>query len=881
MIEVEKFVHSIKILTNKGVEKNSNTGFFVKPNLFVTAKHLLKEYKDTDQIVVEIPSDTDSPYKVAELIYQDNQYDVVLLKVLDYQSDSFRGIVKETTLPSQGEYAFFGYSKGYEILGHWFSSDSVRIIHNPTISGEDYEFNLSIHSSNLHGASGSPIFLNDMIVGMVTSQTASPQILSVLGIRNGLIEIAETYGFLENSWILDDFESKLFTISKQFIHRNRKSRKYIPQIFVETDETKENYRFITHPVLFYNKAIEKYQHINLKPMNYDLSTMGLPTLNKKTLIDLDQYDINSIFEISEKNKKIIDEMSLSLQKLDHSFGIKNENFDFTRAFFGSQYGLHFPLDEISEKLSTFNIKNSIIMADAGQGKTNFLCDLINTFLSSYLIPVIAFDSSNIIEDNILKSLEEMRISLFGNDPKLFFSSLEDLWTYRQKQLIIIIDGINEIKDPSNFENSIYSLIGRFQKYPYVRIIMSARNELFEERFEKMAHDTNINKFNLRKPYFNNPKIDKRLFNGYMEFFNIQISHLGSDARKQLVNDKLLLRIFAETFGNESADIPIKLMPIEHLNLAKLFDQYLNRQQKIICKNSSEIIDFDCILNLIIESMLKNETFNEVTINELSSKQVAFLDKIVEESILYKLTTDVNEGIRTRQITKISFTYDEMRDFLIANHLLVLYAKDAELAMNWINKLTNQNSNYPVTEGVRKYLFFASKETANHAFFSFIKSNSWYPLTLLQNIIMLDDTKITEQDLDIVKTMMFSFQGPYEKLFVEMIRRRTPNTSLKFDINFLFKLLLDDSEKSKSFFEHILAPTTEKWYLQTVSLEESLRNFVENLLNENSLTDEENKLLIPLFYLLGLNNFRFKLLSIEIEQSYPDMFEWGKTYLKNI
>ncbi|HDT8020034.1 TPA: hypothetical protein RD626_002744, partial [Enterococcus faecalis] len=150
-------------------------------------------------------------------------------------------------------------------------------------------------------------------------------------------------------------------------------------------------------------------YINLDSMNYELSTMGLQALKKRSLIELDHQDVKSIFEIPKKNKEIVDEMSHSLRKLDHSFGIKNEKFDFTRAFFGSQYGLHFPLDDISEKLSTFNIKNSIIMADAGQGKTNFLCDFINTFLAAHSIPVMAFDVSNIIEDNILTSFEALRI----------------------------------------------------------------------------------------------------------------------------------------------------------------------------------------------------------------------------------------------------------------------------------------------------------------------------------------------------------------------------------------------------------------------------------------------------------------------------------------
>lgn len=881
MIEVEKFIHSVKLLNSEGVEKNSNTGFFVKPNLFLTAKHLLKEYENDDQIVIEIASDADSANKVAKIIYQDEEYDIILLELLQYRSEVFKGIVKETKLPPQGKYAFFSYSEGYQILGHWFKSDSARIIKNQTLSGEDYEFYLDKHSTNLQGASGSPIFLNDMIIGMVTSQTASPQIRSVLGIRNGLIKVAESYDFLENSWVLDDFERKLFSISKQFIYRNQNSRKYIPQIFIETDETKENYRFIAHPALLYNKAIETYQYINLDSMNYELSTMGLQTLKKRSLIELDHQDVKSIFEIPKKNKEIVDEMSHSLRKLDHSFGIKNENFDFTRAFFGSQYGLHFPLDDISEKLSTFNIKNSIIMADAGQGKTNFLCDFINTFLDAHSIPVMAFDVSNIIEDNILTSFEALRITLFGNDPTLFFSALEEMWVYRRKQLIIVIDGINEIKDPHNFENSIYSLIKRFEMYPYVRIIMSVRNELFKERFTKIAQDPNIVKFNLKESYSSNSVIDKRLFDGYMEFFNIKIGRLGSDVKKQLVSDKLLLRIFSETYGNETTESPSELLSIEHLNLAKLFNGYLNRQQERICINTSEQLEFDRILNIIIESMLKYDTFSEVTINELSSDQVTFLDKVVEESILYKLTTDVSEGIRTRLITKISFTYDEMRDFLIANHLLVLYEKDSELAVNLINKLTNEENNYPVTEGLRKYLFFASKETANPTFFDLIKSNAWYPLTLLQNIIMLDDTKITEQDLKLVKTMMFSFQGPYEKLFVEMIRRRSPNNTLKFGIHFLFKLLLDDSEESKTFFNKILAPRTDHWYRYTDSLGESLREFVDDLLNKDSLTDEEHKLLIPLCYLLGLNNFEFKSLSIEIEQTYSDMFEWGKNYLKDI
>ena len=114
-----------------------------------------------------------------------------------------------------------------------------------------------------------------------------------------------------------------------------------------------------------------------------------------------------------------------------------------------------------------------------------------------------------------------------------------MWVYRRKQLIIVIDGINEIKDPHNFENSIYSLIKRFEMYPYVRIIMSVRNELFKERFTKIAQDPNIVKFNLKESYSSNSVIDKRLFDGYMEFFNIKIGRLGSDVK----NNSLVINFY--------------------------------------------------------------------------------------------------------------------------------------------------------------------------------------------------------------------------------------------------------------------------------------------------------------------------------------------------
>lgn len=881
MIETENFVHSVKLLTKDGVEKDSCTGFFVKSSLFLTARHLLKNYDENDQIVVEIPNDTQSPLKTAEIKYQDTHYDIVLIELLEYKSNISRGVVKEATLTSQGEYDFFGYSEGYLGIGHWYRSNSIRFIQNPTLGGEDFELYLENPSINLHGASGSPIFFNDMIVGMVTSQTAPPKVRSVLGIRNGLIEIAERFGFLENSWILDNFENKLLTVSRQFIRRNQKSRKYIPQIFIETDETKENYRFIAHPALFYSKAIETYQRISLDSMNCDLKTMGLTPLKKENLMELDKKNINSIFEVAQKNKKTIEKLSLSLQKLDSSFGTKNTNFDFTKALFGHQYGLHFPLDDISKKISTINMKASIIMADAGQGKTNFLCDFINTFLGSHNIPVLAFDASVILENNILTSFEEMRISLFGSDSNLFFQSLKDMWRYRKKQFIIIIDGINEIKDPSNFETSIYNLIERFRLFPYVRIIMSSRNELFAERFPKLSVDSDVYKFNLNSNFFSHEIVKNRLFDGYMEFFNIDINHLNPMVKQQLVDDKLLLRIFSETFGNENADTLAKLPIIEHLNLSKLFNQYLNKQQDRICTNTSDQITFDCIINVIIESMIENLTFAEVTIDKLTTEQLLFLDKVVEESIMYKLTTEVSEGIRTRRITKLSFTYDEMRDFLIANYLLEIFTENIEDAKEMIEKLTNKSSDYPVTEGIRKYLFFASKESNNHMLADFIKSNDWYSLTLLENIVMLDDSSITEDDLNIVKSMMFSFQGPYEQLFVTMVSRRIPTSNLKFDIHFLFKLLLEESDNSTSFFKKLLAPKPNKWYRDTNSLGEGLREFGDELLNEDKMSDERNKLLIPLFYLLGRNIFEFRSLSNEIEFNHPDLFNWGKIYLENI
>ena len=184
---------------------------------------------------------------------------------------------------------------------------------------------------------------------------------------------------------------------------------------------------------------------------------------------------------------------------------------------------------------------------AGQGKTNFLCDLTENFLVRKGIPSLYCNASNFVEKPSAQILRQ----LTGNgkwEIEYVKTELNRLWETEGKFVVIVIDGLNENTTLMNFGKFVEESMKELMEIPHLKVVMSTRSELINERFPSLNPECLGKDFyHLDMTQRHNEDFNKRIFYGYLKFFNIQILNntLWVNTYKQLTEDTLLLRFFCE------------------------------------------------------------------------------------------------------------------------------------------------------------------------------------------------------------------------------------------------------------------------------------------------------------------------------------------------
>ena len=81
MNSIQEITYSVVVKDQHGNERESTTGFFVKDNIILTAKHLLNRYDDiSDSIFVQIKAPMSIRQIVCEIFFKHGDYDILLLK---------------------------------------------------------------------------------------------------------------------------------------------------------------------------------------------------------------------------------------------------------------------------------------------------------------------------------------------------------------------------------------------------------------------------------------------------------------------------------------------------------------------------------------------------------------------------------------------------------------------------------------------------------------------------------------------------------------------------------------------------------------------------------------------------------------------------------
>lgn len=321
-------------------------------------------------------------------------------------------------------------------------------------------------------------------------------------------------------------------------------------------------------------------------------------------------------------------------------------------------------DENLYSLSNFvhkiNHKNYLLFANAGNGKTHLLCDMVNQMRKNDdFIAILTFGHYF-----YQKTLETSILEQFHNDfqnIKEFFGALNCYAKSRNQIALFMIDGINEWEycERKKIFTEIKLLKNEVNNYENIRLIISCREEYRKDIFGEFS---NYNKDfeTFRHTGFLDNSI--QALHAFCNFYNIKIP--STPLLSPELSNPLILKTLCEAFKNKG-EFPkgingvstIFQAYLEYLNIdisEKLDldadDKFVNM---VISKISRLIYENDG--NIHIEKQKVKDAIRDIDKNPNWSKTILFY---LEKNGLFVINQDY-----------IYVSYDRYRDFLTTKILL--------------------------------------------------------------------------------------------------------------------------------------------------------------------------------------------------------------------
>ena len=296
-------------------------------------------------------------------------------------------------------------------------------------------------SNDYRGLSGSPVVLNGRAIGIIQIQQWDKK--GDLGISFSSIKMfadkLPSSAVIEPMYICE-LKKKCYECCENLIKRNKEIAKYIPEIFVEESMYKENLRYFALPILFINKAIQDLKQLDFNNINKYLKK------EKKQLISFSGYPEkvspanfdDSISTLTNYLKKCIADIEELDTKRD---GVDSIEERYTQGYFINS-SIKWDLKDILSQMEYLDYRAMLLTRNAGQGKTNFVCDFTENFLLKKNVCSLFFNAADFCDTpvNILKKY----ITVDGKySEKYAVEILNQWWINAKIPIVIVIDGLNE------------------------------------------------------------------------------------------------------------------------------------------------------------------------------------------------------------------------------------------------------------------------------------------------------------------------------------------------------------------------------------------------------------------------------------------------------
>jgi hypothetical protein len=447
---------------------------------------------------------------------------------------------------------------------------------------------------------------------------------------------------------------------------------------------------------------------------------------------------------------------------------------------------------------------------AGQGKTNFLCDFTENFLLKKGYCVWYFNAYELREEPF--KVLWRRLSMQGKYEHTYAGQVfERMWKRTGRPMVVVIDGLNENTVIPNFGDCVCGFLEECSALPYLKVIMTTRKELLEERFGSLLRGREKTTFRHLDMERTEKRFKERIFYGYLRFFNVGIRRntLRRQTYDMLTKDVLLLRFFCEVNEHKQQ------IYMYDIYKYAVFEQYLIKKAQEYQRQFKDLVDagelFYSLLDHICKHMIENKAYFHVPLGAFNLNQQQLLNRMLENEVIFKGEELIENGILQRNSVVISFTFDEFRDFCLTNYVLSHYCRREDFWGFWN---TMQQENQTIREGVQKYIFYLSKTKYREKLLPLVKEMPEYETLYWEFIWDVEDPYITEEDVALWKDQMLQGSEYTGKIVGHLLFKYDCTCFTGANIKLLFEVLdelVSEIDRYSRFVEAMFGVTRQDKY----------------------------------------------------------------------
>jgi len=408
----------------------------------------------------------------------------------------------------------------------------------------------------------------------------------------------------------------------------------------------------------------------------------------------------------------------------------------------------------------------LIVAPAGSGKTNLLCELARLRVTQQ--PVLLLMGGNLFLDATTGLLAAIQSELQAANSKIHFLSPEDslhtlhrLAEEMDRDALLILDAINEHDRPAQMRKAVEDLL-RKTRGRRIKLVVTCRDYywgLFKGRFWEGA---TVNSLPAEADEqdaaddFSRFATDEheRALPLYLDHYQITGGPVA-DAAEQC-RHPLLLRFFCEAYRGQDVG------QVEDIRLKELFDHYWDQKLLSIAvhmiqqgaKGTQDELTVkvgECLLSLAAHMLHHNvraiPKVEMPTISECERRrddQLSMYGRIRDEFIIVE---EKERGRGRRKILQVAFVYEEFMEYVMARSLMLDWDQanlDEEAILAKIEALTGKYESFAQIVGVMVYLALILKEERDLALWSLLlnRGESW------QKVVLEAFRKLPEEQLDV-------------------------------------------------------------------------------------------------------------------------------------